>query len=79
MQSFYLSRSQKHKNSVKSAYLFTLLGSVCVNVTRKILMKLTPVADPIKLIFFATEEFFRFAAKLGHFIINYFFPKCNKH
>jgi hypothetical protein len=26
----------------------------------KMLMKLTPVADPIKLFFFANEEFFRF-------------------
>jgi len=32
------------------------------------------VADPIKLIFFANKEFFRFSiAKLGHFIINYIF------
>jgi hypothetical protein len=31
-------------------------------------------ADPVKLVFFATEEFLRFfAAKLGHFIINDFF------
>ncbi len=33
-----------------------------------------PVADSIKLILFANKEFFCFfAAKLGHFIINYFF------
>jgi len=33
-----------------------------------------PGADPIKLIFFANNEFLCFfAAKLGHFIINTFF------
>jgi len=32
------------------------------------------IADPIKLFFFANKDFFPFfAAKLGHFIINYFF------
>jgi len=35
---------------------------------------LDPVADPIKLVFFANEEFLHFfAARLGHFIANYFF------
>jgi len=47
--------------------LFELLGSASA---RKMLMKLTPVADPIKLFFFPNKEFLRFfAAKLGHFII----------
>ncbi len=33
-----------------------------------------PVADPIKLVFFANEEFILFFAdKLGHFIINDYF------
>jgi len=42
-------------------------------------MKLTPVAHPIKLFFFANEEFLRFfAAKLGHFTISDFFSTCNK-
>ncbi len=45
-----------------------------------LLIKIMPIADLIKLIIFANEEFFRFfAAKLGHFIINYLFLICNKH
>jgi len=36
------------------------------------------VANPIKLFFFANEEFFCFfAAKLGHFIIKVFFSLYN--
>ncbi len=39
-----------------------------------------PGVDPINLVFFTKKEFLHFfAAKLGHFIINYFFPICKKY
>jgi len=35
---------------------------------------LTPVANPIKLVFYGNKEFLHFfAAKLGHYIVNIFF------
>jgi len=40
--SFYAPISLKHKKTVKSSVSFVLLGSACVNVSRKILMKSTP-------------------------------------
>ncbi len=51
------------------------LNSYCFFTEQNYFNKSTPVADPIKLHFFANEVFFRFfAVKLSHFIITDFFP-----
>jgi len=49
------------KNDSQVVNLFTLLGSTIVKALRYLLMKLTPVSDPIKLFSSLTKNFPFFA------------------
>jgi len=58
-RSFYACKSQISKKTDCLAVFFVLLWSGRVKAARKMLVKSTPVADPIKLFFFANEKSFR--------------------